>query len=292
MNRVFITIDLDMADYTATGEWTRFDEVELAFEPLFALLEQYDAPATWFLRMDSQIEALYGDPRYILRQHAKRMHRLVASGHDLQWHHHGYRLENGCWKQDMDDARLCDAISHYGQIAIDEGMTIARMGWGYHSNATMHATAALGFAYDSSAIPRPVYPWALTQCDWSTTPQTPYRPSLADYRVPPQKGDTALPMLEIPMSTAIVPSPRDTMPVRRYIDLSYREQAFDAALQNLPASLDPLLILHPYECIPVTGRHHDLLSFSLDTVAHNLAELQRRHVQFSLLRTCTSSLKE
>jgi hypothetical protein len=239
----------------------------VAVPALLDILDERRRPATWFVRLDAHTRAVHGDAEFIFRRHAGIISRLRARGDEIGWHLHSYRHSDGHWKPDTDvQAVLADLAAH-APLARARGMRAVRMGWGFHTNETMHFIADVGFAIDSSAIPRPRYPWDEGTKDWAITPLMPYRPSAADYRVP---GEPSLPIVEIPMSVSAIAAPDDTQDVLRYVNPAFTPHAFADPVRRWFGTHDLLVtVTHPYELLPRRSPH-SLLAGSLDAFAVNL----------------------
>ena len=159
----------------------------------------------------------------------------------------------------------------YAPVARSLGMRAARMGWAFQTNDTLRALAEAGFAVDSSAIPRPVYPWDRGAKDWSTTPTRAYRPSIADYRIP---GSPALPILELPMSVAVVRAPYDSGEVVRYLNPAYRPEALAPVLRGwFDTHDDAVLVTHPHELYDRVTTH-GLMASSAEAFEENVMALE------------------
>lgn len=241
---IALTLDVDM-DYDV-GQ--HFDEMEATFSSIQKCLEDFpEIKTTWFIRIDAQIETLYGSATYIFEKHADKIAWLKAHGHEIGWHHHAYAYDGTRWDQGVDDTLICDQLKKYGEIALKQGIDIARMGWGFQTDRTMKILDEMGFRIDSTAIPRPQYRWNDRVCDWSTSPQKPYHPSVRDYRVP---GDPHLAIWEIPMTTTVVSKPTDTeKDVIRYIELAYDNKTFEKAISSVADMEQIVLIFHPYKIL-------------------------------------------
>jgi hypothetical protein len=265
---VCCTFDLDFTDHT---DESAIDELEYAFPELLAVLENFPSiKTTWFVRVDSQMEARFGCAEFAFRHHGNALHSLLAAGHELGWHHHAYRAAGGRWMPEQDETALLRQLRRYGEQARGLGMRIARSGWAQHTNATMRELSALGFQLDSSAIPRPRYPWEMTALrDWSTTGQDPYFPSARDYRI---AGEPALDVLEFPISTVPLPRETDTIPgVKRYISLAYEQRQFSEALGRCPNRW-VVLVTHAYEILERNSRKC-VSAPALDRLSCNLQHL-------------------
>jgi hypothetical protein len=249
---IAVTFDVDFTDYLA-GE--PVDEIAATASLLQAALDRSPAiRTTWFVRIDAQVEALFGTADAILQRHAGFFDWLRERGHEVGWHHHAYRKGPDRWLPETDPARVRDQLPAASGLARIHGMSACRMGWGFHCNETMAELVRLGWEVDSSAVPRPRYEWDAAARDWARTPNHPYRPSVADYRVP---GEPSLPLLEVPITTVPLALAGDTRPgVLRNVSPSFRSELFRRAVRLLPE--DAVLICHPYELLPRAGTHHAL----------------------------------
>ncbi len=283
-SNIALTLDVDM-DYDV-GQ--HFDEMEATFDQIRQCLEEFpEIKTTWFIRIDAQIETLYGNAAYIFEKHASKIDWLKSHGHEIGWHHHAYAYDGTGWGQCVDEAIICDHLKRYGEIALKRGIDIARMGWGFHTNSTMKILDEMGFRIDSTAIPRPQYEWNDRVCDWSNSPRYPYHPSLHDYRVP---GEGHLKILEIPMTTTIVPRSTDTeKDVIRYIELAYDSKTFEKAINSVRDMEEVVLIFHPYRILKPQGQGGKH-SFDITSLRDNLELLSKCGKRFvtvsEIARTC------
>lgn len=270
-----LTFDVDFTDYlSGAGQ----DELETVFPLIRDILLQFpEIRTTWFIRIDSQVEAIYGSALYAFEQHAEKINWLQQHGHEIGWHHHAYRQTADGWEQETDETTISTNLLLYGSLARAQNIRTARMGWGQHTNNTLQVIASLGFETDSSAMPRPKYSWDNLQRDWSRTGQAPYFPAVQDYQV---AGTPALPLLEIPMSTVPLPLPADTEPgVIRYINAAYHTPMFEKAVADFTESI-MVLITHPYELLHRSGAVHNLLAFDADVFRANLRTLSEKGFLF------------
>jgi hypothetical protein len=276
--KIAITFDVDMVDHYGKGD---LDEFQAGFGFLKKCLKEFPFIKTsWFIRIDSQISASFGSPTYIFEKHVKEIDWLKENGHEIGWHHHGYILEDGFWRQNRRESMLCEELKLYGNIAIDLGLQSARMGWGYHTNATMSILDQLGFKIDSSAIPRPNYQWDLSVKDWSITGQNNYKPSINDYRTP---GSPEFNIWEIPITTTVIPVPTDTdSNVIRYINQAYKTDIFRDAVLNVSNPAHIVTISHLNEILN-KKEQHPLISFDLKALYKNFELLCELGYQFSPL---------
>jgi hypothetical protein len=145
----------------------------------------------------------------------------------------------------------------------------------------MRALDGAGFTADSTAMPRPVYPWSRRAVDWTITPQEPYHPSAADYRAP---GGPSLAILEVPISCAVVAARGDNQEVVRYVNPAYRTEIFRTSLAPwLVRRRLAVTITHPYEVC--AAPEHNLLAFDIAAFEENVTTIERsaRRVEFVTL---------
>jgi hypothetical protein len=273
--KVAVTFDVDFTDYESGGN---LDELEVVFEGIVAVLKSFPAiKTTWFIRIDAQIEEVYGRAEHILEKHIDKMNWLQQNGHELGWHHHAYKLESGRWIQDIDDDAVLQGLEKYGKIAREQGMSVARMGWGYMTNKQMNLLDGLGFVVDSSAIPRPKYQWELSIKDWSNTPYNAYHPSKEDYRI---GGKPSLQIWEVPMSVAPISAITDTEEgVLRYLNPAYHNDVFRSGVEQSLGKDQLVTISHPYEFI-ASEKQHPLMAYSLVSLQENLKFLSASFTNF------------
>lgn len=275
---IAVTMDVDFTAYHADAP---LDELAHCFPAIRDVCRDLpEVRFTWFVRVDAHLAATLGRSDYAFAKHPGAMEWLRAAGHELGWHHHAYREDGGRWVPEWDESRVVDQMRCASDIAKAMDLSVARMGWGFHSNATMAEMERLEWLVDSSAIPRPRYGWAPADVDWSTTPQHPYRPSRADYRVP---GAPDRALLELPITTVELPVDTDTQrDVRRYINPSYHTPIFERALDQVEADDDTVLVCHPYEVCP-SDATHPLISFDTNVFRHNIELVLQRFGAVSTL---------
>ena len=245
---VALTFDVDCQSYLEGRAAAMADELDRAFEVLGPLFERHPSwRASWFLRIDPGMHA-FDRQAGLLRDRVKR-------GDRLGWHFHG----------------PLKRVSEFARHARAEGLDLSRIGFGRASNRVMRALAAAGFGIDSTAMPRPIYKWTRRGVDWTTTPDEPYHPSMADYRVP---GEPALPILEVPISCGEVLAPDDNQKVVRYLNPAYHQGIFEAALsQWVRRHAHLVTITHPYEVL--RGPKHGLLAFDPHAFEENVVAVER-----------------
>lgn len=274
-SRIAITFDVDMTNYLEAGHAV-IDEMAEVFPLIQKVLSKYpEILTTWFIRIDSHTEEIFGSPLFVFEKHADKVDWLRAKGHEVGWHFHSYRKSKEDWEQNRNEDEVVKELEGFAEMALEHGVKTLRMGWGYHTNKTLKKAAEMGIKIDSSAIPRPIYPWENGLRDWSTTGQQPYFPSAKDIRV---SSEDSLSILEVPMSTVPLAAKTDTMEgVRRLINTSYRSDRFEECLESYEQHTI-VANAHPYEMLP--GYHHPLLAFDLAEFEKNLIGLTNRGMKF------------
>lgn len=229
------------------------------------------ACATWFVRGDRQIGALFGSPSDLLEKYRAAWEERIARGDEIGFHPHLYRHAAGEWRQETDAAALREQLTETLAAMRSAGFDprSSRIGEAFGSNEVMAALDQLGLQCDSTAMPGRVRRDAERQLDWGTTPQQPYHPSTADYRQP---GTPKLRLLQVPMSMIETKTDYDRAPLLRYADLSFHHEVLRAGLGAFLATA-PLLVTvtHPSTVLPgIAPQPHGLISFDLANFRRNL----------------------
>jgi len=267
--KVCLTFDVDLVDHcsgTPTAEMTE------AVPVLLDWCDRHDVVATWCLRLDRHIAATIGSETAVFERYGAVIDAARARGHEIAWHPHAYtRDRSGAWVQNTDGAAVADELESLAPIARALALQTVRTGWGFHTSDTMRVLASAGFTVDSSAIPRPRYPWELSAKDWTRAPEHPYRPSVADYQLP---GEPSLPIVEVPISVEVIAAPRDTQQVKRYLNPAFHAPLLQPALRRWTARhRHVVMVTHPYEVRPAAASH-DLIAFDLDVFDRNVRYLR------------------
>ena len=205
---------------------------------------------------------------------------VARRGHQIGWHHHAYKRIGDSWVQEVDSEVVCSDIRRFGEVARNLDISAARMGWGWHNDKSIKILDELGFVLDSSCIPRPNYPWEDSVKDWSLASDSPYRPSRADYQM---STTPCLGLLEIPITTAYIAAPTDTLRMLRYVNLAYNHDVFRSAITKLANKDLIVTVTHPYEILADRDTTHPLLSFSADEFEKNLRLLSDKETEFVTL---------
>jgi len=225
-------------------------------------------PATWFIRADEAIRRQFGTYDAVFRRFDAALREPFAQGHEAGWLV-GF---SSCGPQfGLPGTELQPVLSEL----VEQGWRLrsARAGELQHDNASMAALDSLGIAFDSSALPRRRRledGWGI---DWEGTPQRPYRPSLADYRIP---GEPERAIWELPLTTVPMLAPYDVRALPRYLNPCMHGSYLWPALEAIVRDASYLLcILHPDEAIARTDGGHPLIAYSAEVLAENLRGIVR-----------------
>src|SRR5687768_15570495 len=100
-----ITFDLDLTDYLSGAAVA--DELEACWPVFLNFCNSIpQLKTTWFIRIDAQLEQLYGAADCIFETHAEKINWLRQNGHELGWHFHSYRNMNGKWVQNTNEVDI------------------------------------------------------------------------------------------------------------------------------------------------------------------------------------------
>ncbi len=280
MKKAYITFDLDFEDYISG---VHVDEMDLFF-PIIKqyLISEKNLKFTWFIRIDRQIEKLFGNPLYYFEKHYSKFKWLTDNGHAIGWHHHAYKQNNNKWQQETDSYKILTDLNEYGSIAKNIGMNICRMGWGYHTNDTMQQIISLGFKIDSSAISRPQYKWDSSVKDWEGTSNEWYYPSKEDYRI---AGCDSCSILEVPITTTVIPFETDTQSdVIRYLNLAFEHEIFKIGFAKVNQLDRIVTVTHPYELLMRPDMSiRNIISFNFNSFTKNVSLIKDAGFSFDTL---------
>jgi len=175
-----------------------------------------DVHLNWFVRMDPQVAATHGSASWAVEQHRALFDRADAAGDGVGLHTHTWRWDAalGTWVSDFSDASWIDECLDLSFTAFEQVMgrrcTIFRFGDRWMDHRTMGQLEARGIEVDLTLEPgfvadsfygpgetsRGLLP------DYRPVPQTPFVPSLDDYRMPGAPSGRGL--WELPVTTAAV----------------------------------------------------------------------------------------
>ncbi|MBU0679623.1 MAG: hypothetical protein KJ626_16090 [Verrucomicrobia bacterium] len=277
----------------------RWRGVEEGIPILMDLLGSYTGSAgepsriTWFVRSDGQLATYYDDPAYLLRQHDELWQAALRRGHEIAWHPHLYRFEDGKWMQETEGEKLEEQMTVTLAAIREAGYEprSSRIGEAYGSNVLMSLLEGFGMQCDSTAMPGRKRVDDERLLDWSRTSPGPYHPSRQDYQV---SGEDGFSLLEVPMAMARMKTSYDAEPYLRYVDLSFRHEVMKQGLRDLLQNASLLVtITHPSTILPdIVDSPHGLLSFDVREYRRNLEfvlselDMQGRPYRFVTIDEC------
>lgn len=235
-------------------------------------------PITWFVRIDGQIETLYGTPFYLLEKFADIWEAALGRGDEIGWHPHLQQPGRRSARY-PDPGAACEELSRLWEMirAAHPAPRSFRNGEGWQTPDTLARVESFGIACDSSAIPGtvggPEHPR-----NWIGTPNHPYFPDPRDVR----RAGAKRPILELPMTTWRFAAPYDSAPRTRYMNPAVHPAIFTLALEDWAQELAGVdeglwvwvLILHPDEAFGA-GRADALYARRPEAVVGNIENLAR-----------------
>lgn len=259
-----LTFDVDYMDYISN---TPFEEFDVIINDLIPYFKDHDIKATWFIRIDKQIEQIYGQADYFFTQYQKEISTLKSLGHAIGWHPHYYTKHHDQWVQNTNEIEILDELNYLFPIVKKHHLDIVRVGWGFQTNSTMQRIAEAGFKLDSSCMARPKYTWDLSVKDWQISSNNPFYPSKQDYRI---EADDNYDLLEIPITMIPFPLSSDTEAnVKRYVNLSTHSHILKPHIDHyIDRHDDIVLISHPYELF--ADHQHAMISFDFEEFKKNI----------------------
>ncbi len=277
---VALTVNVDNDGVAGTDErnalsWMGVERVT----QIDAVFRSAGAVATWYVRCDGQLEAMYGGATWLLDSRRDLWNQIVGGGGLLGWHPHMYtRDAAGRFVPDSNVERCAEGLRGVaGELrASSWDLRVVRLGEASHGNLLMQTLDELGFLVDSTALPGRARADASRSFDWSGTPNHPYCPSKEDYRVP---GLLERRIVEVPMTTAPFRADYDPGPMLRYVNLAYRPDIFGAGLRNWVEANQGVetvyltTILHADEVLGTVHRS-GLYAPTLETVRENVSTLR------------------
>jgi hypothetical protein len=231
---------------------------------------------TAFVRIDKQIKDLFGDYLYVLNLLPKSDFNV-----ELGWHPHFY---DGIKVQKDSNIVIRELYELYYDCESIRNMKSVRIGGGFMDNNIMSVLNNLNFAIDSSCMPACKRDDDNRKYDWSSSGNNAYYPFIYDYQTP---GDPHLGILEIPMTTILIPAPYDNFAKRRYINPAIRKEIFQPAFSRYCHFL-PYIVLtfHPDQLIE--GYEDDLYKYGMDNFISNMEFIEKEvgDVTYKSLSKC------
>jgi hypothetical protein len=192
---VVVCIDVEpdrrVFDPHAGPEWAGFEQMlqdVAAFRRILEDATSRPVRFAWFLRMDTQMEEVYGAAEWVATRFAPEIRALEAAGDAVGLHPHPWRWDagTGSWIVDFADERwgarcvrtaFTAFARHFGRPC-----RIVRFGDRWLDDRLLALAECLGARYDLTAEPgrlpeRLPEPVVGAPPDYSATPRRPYRPS-------------------------------------------------------------------------------------------------------------------
>jgi len=201
---VVFCIDVEPESRTATRadrtQWDSFEEFRRVIDSMRNRLTAATGAAphfNWFLRLDPQIERMFGSTGWPVHQFRMQLSQLEKLGDEIGLHSHAFRWDDatGSWFTDHGDQQWVSYCVEQGLKAFSSGFgrtpRCFRFGDRWMSNATVELLESYGVLCDLTIEPgNPQQPQIrdyeqATGClpDYRTTPLFPYQPTHEDFRV-------------------------------------------------------------------------------------------------------------
>ena len=183
--------------------WHGFERSEAVIERWREAMERAtgrEVHITWLLRMDPQIEQVYGSPQWCFENYAGRLERIARQGDEIGLHVHTYRWNSGNneWVVDLSSQDWVEHCVELGYQAFTGALGLPprsfSMGSSWLNQPTVRKLEDLGILYDmsllqgvgSASISKVVGSGQAigTMPDCSTLSGPPFRPSLEDFTTP------------------------------------------------------------------------------------------------------------
>jgi hypothetical protein len=278
--RIILTIDVG-PDGASVGKgheseftWSKTQEgIEKLTEAFIELSNRYSIkmPATWFIRSDQVIYETFGSYSALFDQVSKQLGTTMDT-HELGWLPQVYTIDGHDNSLANDIGPTVLQIAH--EALCDAGYSIksTRMGDCYHTNQTMGILNHLRIKYDCSALPHRVKNDGGWDINWSLTGNSPYQPSVNDYRVP---GTPGYELIEIPLTMIPIKADYDDVPLSRYLNPCYKEKYLWQNAKRVIENSDYIhCVMHPDEVIQADKSHaHPLVAYSYNNVIDNLLKM-------------------
>jgi peptidoglycan/xylan/chitin deacetylase (PgdA/CDA1 family) len=203
--------DTRRPDLNSREGWKGFEESLRLFEEL-RRGAGVGALFNWFLRMDPQVELLYGSAAWAAERYGAQIDGLRAAGDEVGLHTHAWRRVGGAWVTDHGDQGW---VSHCVRVSFEAyerafGLACHSFRFGDHwmNDETFALVESLGARYELTLEPgqRPSAGVPSDEVctgrfpDYAKVPREPYRPALEDFRT---RGEGE--MWVIPVSTTLLP---------------------------------------------------------------------------------------
>ena len=226
---------------------------------------------TWLLRMDPQIEKVYGSLQWSVENYAGRLERMARQGDEIGLHVHTYRWTSGNneWVVDLSHQDWVEQCVELGYQAFTDALGRTprsfSMGSSWLNQPTVRKLEDLGIRYDlsllqgvgSTSIGKMVgrRKGTGTMPDCSNLSGPPFRPSLEDFTIPDPARREGVWL--IPVSTGTFQFPL----WRRVLNRLRGRQDDPSRPKKLSLGLGASLLGPGFDhCLEASGRRHVLLT--------------------------------
>lgn len=294
---IALTVDVEGEWFELPGEQGSFDvdRVLAAVRHLEVLLERMESrieakiPITWFIRCDDSVAATTGQPSGLLESLDRFILRRTDMGDEFGLHPHLYRCSQGKWASESVPDRQKEQIERASMAwekYFGAGPKLSRLGEAVMNNTIASCLDELGIEIDSSALSgRKRYDSGF-QFDWTSTPASPYRPSMQDYRRPAVNDEAAHGFIEVPFSMLPILGPQDREPIKRYCNLAFAPSLIKSAILKIDKPECLIAMVHPHELLS-SSKPHPLIAHEPSSLEENIQNMRAVFggLDFTLLST-------
>ncbi|MCM2316246.1 MAG: hypothetical protein NDJ92_13950 [Thermoanaerobaculia bacterium] len=249
---LIIDVEPDERTIRQPADWRGFEESVELFQGLRRQLESRTGTPvhfSWFVRMDPQIESVYGDCSWAAGRNRELFDAIEAHGDELGLHVHSWKWSEADhdWVAEYADQAWVETCVRKGAAAFEEsfGRPCRSFRFGDHwmNESTIQLLEDLGIRYDLTLEPGQTgSPYARTKekfsgwmPDYRAVWRSPFRPARANYlrRYAFQRRDIWL----LPISTGFLPAaslglPKNARPICIALNLCFTPDAFGYILRK------------------------------------------------------------
>lgn len=295
---IALTVDVEGEWFELPGEQGLFDidrvlEAVQHLEKLLKFIEtriEAKVPITWFVRCDDSVAAATGQPSGLLQSLDSFILRRANKGDEFGLHPHLYRYDQGKWVSETNPDRQVEQIERasiaWGKY-FGSGPKLSRMGEAVMNNSIASCLDKLGIEIDSSALSGRKRFDSGFQFDWTSTPNSPYYPSVEDYQRPAANGGAARHFTEVPFSMLSIHGPQDRAPIKRYCNLAFAPSLIKGAIQVMDKPEHFVALVHPHELLS-SSQQHPLIAHDPNSLVENIQNMREIFcgLDFTLLSAC------
>lgn len=217
-----LRIDIEPDDHVANAnvkDWNGFVEYSAIIDNLRKKLPELSGMSfnpNWFVRLDPDIERLYGRPDHVVRHHEDIFSHLISSNDALGIHIHDHRWDEKNQKvySDFSDYEWCNhCLTSSFEVftsCFDLKPRMSSHGGYFLSDEILKTSVELGIEADVTPEPGlrpkindPSFGHHATQPtpDYTNFPRKPYYPSLKGMHIPSISGDEMHKIMLVPLTS-------------------------------------------------------------------------------------------